>query len=95
MGSPLLDFLINSTFVSRGKPSTNVIAHAPLTHILDFCFETVELTKAVELARETSVFTHSASFPLAGGRFPCNALDCRLERVNELAQFAALYTTWP
>jgi hypothetical protein len=92
MGTSLAEFVSNTTFVNGQKPATNIIAHAPVNHILDFCRESIELTKAKDLAPETSIFTHSASISLGGGRYPCMALDCRLKHVNELAQFAALYS---
>jgi hypothetical protein len=92
MGASLLEFFFNTTFVDNGKPATDVIAHAPVSHILDFCMENIELTKATDLPPENSIFTHSASISLGGGRYPCMALDCRLKHVKELAQFAALYS---
>jgi len=39
----------------------------------------------------TSLFNFSASFTLSGGDYPCENLECRLKRVDELATFTSLY----
>jgi len=39
----------------------------------------------------TSKFEFLANTTLSGGAYPCSALDCRLEKVNSLAHFSALY----
>jgi hypothetical protein len=89
---PILELLNNTKFTKRGAVDLDAIDHSSVFDILDFVSETIDLTDAEELAPERSVFSHSASTTLGGGRYPCSALKCRMDRVKELGQFAALYS---
>ena len=65
---------------------------APSSEIIEARMQSADATSAESMKREDSIFSHSASLSLGGGRRPCRALECRLKRSDELARFAALYS---
>ena len=67
--------------------------------------ENLSITKIIDLAQiisnsieesnrdaSRSIFRYSASSHLSGGRDFCDSLDCRIQRLDELARFATLYS---
>jgi len=65
----------------------NISAH----EIIELATQASEITSAERVGREDSSFTFTSSLSLAGGSDPCFMPSCRLQRVKELGQFAALY----
>lgn len=62
------------------------------SRIRRFFGELSEITTYENLQPHRSLFTHSASLSLGGERMPCAMLECRLEKLNELIQFATFYS---
>jgi hypothetical protein len=91
MNELLFEQLDNSNLLKGREPNLSVLEKLSRTEILDLLQQSNELTSAVELSRENSLFSQSASLSLSGGRTPCVNLECRLRRVRNLAQYAALY----
>lgn len=60
--------------------------------ILDFVKYSQEVTSAKNLPREKTPFVFSASTSLGGARYPCMNLECRLDHIKRMTQFAALYS---
>ena len=42
---------------------------------------------------QASPFNFSSSITLSGGEYPCASPSCRIERVNDLAKFSAIYSS--
>jgi hypothetical protein len=59
---------------------------------LDDLGEQAALVTGVALPPAVGVFAHSASLALGGGAERCCSVQCRSERLTQLAQFAALYS---
>jgi hypothetical protein len=65
---------------------------APLNRLRDLAIDICDMTSVKRIKREHEVFALSASLELSGGRERCDKLDCRIERVRHLIQFAVLYS---
>lgn len=89
--SELYEKLARAGFLRFGEIKKSKIASTPVASLIDFAAEIAEDTSGAQLGRERSVFAQSASLSLGGGRQYCSNLDCRKERISELAQFALLY----
>ena len=83
----------NSDFIKRGELKISKIMSASPESLLKFCAQFSEIFSQSSIKeKEKTIFSHSASLSLAGDRNPCEHIDCRLERVRSLSQFAALYS---
>jgi hypothetical protein len=60
------------------------------TETLDFAKEACLLLRE-QPEKPGTIFRFSASSTLSGAPFPCSSTECRLERLDPLARFAALY----
>ena len=88
----LFEQLENAGFIHGTTPIRYAIEHASTVDILDLAQESCGLTSAKDIPQDNSILAHSASISLGCGRWPCEALECRLNRAEQLAQFAALYS---
>lgn len=91
MSHIVFEQLEKAGFIRGSTVKRSAIEHASAVDILDLAHESCELTSAIDLPKNSSVLAHSASLSLSGGRWPCSALDCRRNRAEKLAHFAALY----
>lgn len=82
----------NPGFIEDGKPVWKRIRKSKLTKIADLCEQSCDISSYSTLQPRPSIFSHTASAALGGDRHPCTSLGCRLQRVNQLVQFAALYS---
>lgn len=98
MNEQLLDFLNVLGFASRGRAPLTLDSIAPpifalrarqIRRIAEYAQEIIE--HATPAATDGSPFEFSASATFGGAPHPCAGLTCRMERVQELGYFAALY----
>lgn len=83
----------NTGYIRSGEPNFEKISEASLGDIVDFCNQFAEITYYKNLNKPArSIYAHAASTGLGGGRKPCSNPDCRLDRIEELTQFASLYS---
>ena len=87
-----LEQLNNSGLIKDDRPNLPALASFSPSEIIEFSRQALELTSPERCPQETGSFSHSASLSLSGHRTPCSKLDCRLNEVNRLTQFAALYS---
>jgi len=92
MNSLLFEQIDNSGLVKQGKVNKEAISRLTKTNIIDFVQQSVDLTDATVLQGEKELFTHSASLSLGGGSWPCENVECRKRKAEEIAQFAAFYS---
>lgn len=92
MNSLLFEQIDNAGLIKQGKVDCDAVSKLTSIDIIDFAYESVESTSAEDLPRQTDLFTHSASLSLGGGPWPCGEVMCRLDKVNQLVQFAAFYS---
>lgn len=92
MSHPLFDLIEKSGFLRKDEVNLSLIERLSTAEIIDFAERSLEVTSVREHPGEKSIFSHSASLSLSGGRWPCSSLNCRLARAQELAQFAALFS---
>jgi hypothetical protein len=88
----LFEILSQNDLIKNNKVNDEKIKGMSTTQILDITEETLAVTSMESTKPDKSIFSHSASVSLAGGRFPCDAIDCRSKHVRELAQFSAFYS---
>ncbi|HXI84696.1 MAG TPA: hypothetical protein VNL17_11480 [Verrucomicrobiae bacterium] len=88
----LFEQLENAGFLKKNQPNLQAISKVTRKQIRKLAEESAEITSAKDLSPEKSVFSHSASLSLGGGRYPCVGTACRLIRAQQLAQFAAFYS---
>ncbi len=91
MSELLFEQLDNSGLLKGRKPNVSTLEQLSKTELLDLLNESNELTSAVSISRDNSLFSQSASLSLSGGRTPCVNIECRLRKSRNLAQYAALY----
>ena len=92
MTSLIIEQLENADLISGNSVNREKIHSLNLSEILDIANESVELTTIEENKNDHTGFSHSASLSLGGSSYPCSSLQCRLDKVKHLAQFAALYS---
>ena len=92
MDNILFELMENKGFIKNQKVNADAIFHASLIELVDFIEESREVTSLETIQPHQSIFVHSASASLGGGRSPCMFIDCRLKNIAKLAQFAAFYS---
>jgi hypothetical protein len=88
----LYELLNKKDLINNSAVNSSQIDKLSLAQILDLAQDAIALTPLSGAKQEKSLFAHSSSVSLGGGRFPCMGIDCRTKRVQELAQFAAFYS---
>src|SRR5215471_15535022 len=86
------EFLKEFDFISRkglNIPLLKTLSRADVIELGQVLTIITELKKA---RTSDTTYTHAASNSLSGGRAICGGLDCRLERISELARFALMYS---
>ena len=86
------DPLQKANLIKDGEVNLRTLASTPLTSLLDAVDQVAASTAELPQLRKDSSFSHCASIPMGGGLGECNARRCRIERADELARFAALYS---
>ncbi|MGA2091983.1 MAG: hypothetical protein ABSH16_01055 [Sedimentisphaerales bacterium] len=79
-------------FLKKKKVNIDAIARASLFEIFELAARPYGIISYKNLSRDNSVLANAASISLGCGRWPCDSLSCRLQRAEQLAQFAALYS---
>jgi hypothetical protein len=81
-------------FVSPNRSSKILrnIRNAKAAKIVELAGQAAQICSYENLEAFPSVFFHTANSSIGAGRSPCSFSGCRLERVKELEQFAALYS---
>ncbi len=92
MSSILFEQLENAGLIRGNSVIQDAVASAEPSELIDLAAESAEITSASEVRREHTVYAHFASLSLGGGRRTCQELGCRINRADQLAQFAALYS---
>lgn len=92
MSHILFEQLENAGYIRGTNLNHSAIERALPVDILDLAQESCELTSAKDLPQDNALLSHSASIALGCGRWPCSGLNCRRERAEQLAHFAALYS---
>ena len=91
-GHLLFERLKSYGLVEKGAPAAQFIGKMGVSKMVDAANAMSELADTSRLVRERGTFAHFASTSLSGAPYPCASLDCRLKRVDSLAQFASLYS---
>jgi hypothetical protein len=90
--SPFVEQLRNSGFVKNNKPCLEAILRVHPKAILDFVEESIACSQIDKESALNGLFNHTA-FGFAQRRdYPCSSIQCRLEKLSELFQFAAFYS---
>jgi hypothetical protein len=92
MVDKLIALLDNNGLLFNQGIDKDAITSLTPSKIRRFFEEVSEITTYENLPPHRSLFTHSASLSLGGERMPCVRLECRLEKLNELIQFATFYS---
>ncbi len=90
--NPLFEQLEVAGLLGRDGVQSNRVRAASKEDLFELAEQSQLVTSADFLQPAQTVFEHSASVSLGGGRQPCADLKCRMKRVQELARFAALYS---
>lgn len=92
MENSLLILFENAGLINNGKPVRKNIRKLTAKRIIDLCDQSSEISSYDAINRSPSIFSHAVSPSLGGDRTPCGSPSCRLAKVRELTQFAALYS---
>lgn len=83
--------LSRSGLLKGGRISERRVSSIKYSELVDVAVELSESSKDISPAGN-SVFSHSASLHLSGGRYECGELNCRIGRAQKLCRLAALYS---
>ncbi len=89
---PLFELLQKANLLNKRGVNKEALLRIDFSKLLYLSLQAKEITSSKDMPRENSIFSHSASISLSGGRSPCSEAECRIDRANQLAQFAALYS---
>lgn len=92
MNEMLYETLAKAGLLRAGVVNRERLNSMSLNRLRDLAIDVSDMTSAKHIKREHDIFALSASLALSGGRERCGFLDCRIERVQKLMQFAVLYT---
>jgi hypothetical protein len=90
--APLFEFLENAALIRGSRIDKRRVLRLSPGQLSDIGAQAASLTRVEYLPHELGSMTHSATLSLGGGTKPCVDVDCRLRRVDQLAQFAAFYS---
>jgi hypothetical protein len=90
--TPYLELLYNSGLINQHGVNGVRIRTISVEELADIAVESVDLSATRTVEPQNNVFSHTASVALSGGTQPCQAMDCRLKRAQELSRFAALFS---
>lgn len=89
----LFNLLSNKDLLKKEKISIPHIEKMSRRSIVDLSEEILESTANPNIEIEKSTLSHAASLGLGGGRDgSCTDLQCRLERIDDLARFSLIYS---
>lgn len=88
----LFELLQTKNLLSRKGVNSSAIESLSITQILDIAKEIVNTTRLQTVSHNQTIFSYSASYSVGGGREACSNLGHRIERVDELARFALMYS---
>jgi hypothetical protein len=86
----LLEYLESFGFKKPSESNRDLVWRMSRKELVEFAEGAAATTKYAE-NKATTPYEFSASETFAGAATPCGSLTCRLERIRELAYFAALY----
>lgn len=92
MNELIYERMAEAGFLQAGQIRREEIVRAPVDKLINLVLEISTITSAEYVQRDNAPFVHSASMSLIGSRYPCESIDCRIERIHELMQFAVLYS---
>ncbi len=92
MEHPLKALFENAGLIRNGKPIIKYIRKLKASHIIDVCQQSTDITHYTNINASPSIFSHAAAPSLGGSSYPCSSPSCRIEKIRELTQFAALYS---
>lgn len=87
-----IDYLKYKDLISCRGVNTSLINRLSSAKVLDHAKELIQSTELKTESEIHTTFSHCASISLAGGRSECEYIGCRLERLENLARFAAFYS---
>lgn len=90
--NPLLELIDNAGLGGSQESRMSAINRMTRSQINWIRAQAAELSRIENRTTEAaSPFIQAASISPGGGRQPCSALQCRSKKLNELANYAALY----
>lgn len=92
MTQMLFDSLKSANLVKGNQVKFDTVDKMSFASILDFIEQISLKTVYSEKIEDVPPYIYSASLSLGGGRYGCEALRCRKNKLNEIARFAALYS---
>lgn len=88
----IIEFLKSRDLMKKSHVNEDNISRLRPSKIIDLAEELESMTVIEDRNDKPSIFRHCASISLGGGGEDCIALDCRRERLNEMLQFAVLFS---
>jgi hypothetical protein len=92
MDHPIFQILLRKDFIKGNEVAIDKVRNTSVSTLIDIAKTIFDITSAADFGRENSIFAHSASFSIGGGRRPCADLDSRMTHIDQLARFSALYS---
>jgi hypothetical protein len=78
--------------LSKEGVRESTVKSLPKEKLFELAEAIVQVTQSDKRETSKTIFAHSASLSLGGGREGCSQLKCRSSRVNELARVALMYS---
>ena len=90
MGSEFLEILRASK--SRNTDIIEYVFSISDDKLLDLAIDLYLAIRSDNARKDKTKHSFIANSDLSGGGFPCDSVDCREQKLNELASFATLYS---
>lgn len=88
----IIRFLKEKNILGKKGPIISTIDSLSLKAFVDIANEITQKAKSNKEPVKDPIFSHAASLSLGGSPIECAYIDCRIERIHNLARFALLYS---
>lgn len=90
--SALLEMFERADLVTKNEVNIIRFNAVKKSHLIDILKQTMDVTLDERITPVDTIFSHSASMSLGGARTPCSKMVCRKRNLQQLVQFASLYS---
>lgn len=90
--SALFEAFESRNLIRRDRVNADLLARLPFARLLDVIDTAASSTARSKWHEEAGATSHCASMTMGGGEGGCSVVACRIQRMEELCRFAALYS---
>ncbi|QXE86896.1 hypothetical protein KP003_00360 [Geomonas nitrogeniifigens] len=88
----IFEYLKQKDLLKSRKPNLRELRRLEPKKVIEYAEDLLNLTRNEHISKENSIYAHSVSLSLGGGRDECSNINCRLQRLDELSRTIVLYS---